>query len=196
MTAPSFFARLSERLLARQVGVFGEVPSDRQIARPASVLIPLFLNGEAIELLFIRRTAELPTHPGQIAFPGGSREPEDADAWEAAKREAQEEIGLKGEDCELLGPLDRLVTFTGFDISPFVARIPHPYRFQAERREVAEILFLPFAPFLDPAAYKPVFRGVRGVEREIPSYWVKGIQVWGVTGFLVQQLVALAKPLL
>jgi 8-oxo-dGTP pyrophosphatase MutT (NUDIX family) len=196
MSEDRFFQRLRERLSDRPVGVFGEVPPDGPIPRPASVLVPLFRVDEAIQLLFIRRTDQLPTHPGQIAFPGGSREPGDSDDWATAKREAQEEIGLRGEDCELLGPLDRLVTFTGFDISPFVARIPHPYAFTPNPGEVAEILILPLSGFLDPAAYQPVNREVRGVARAIPSYLVQGTQVWGVTGYLVQQFLGLAGPLL
>ncbi len=196
MSSPSFFSRLRERLAGRPVGVLGEEFAKGSNPRPASVLIPMFFNGDSIELLFTRRTAELPTHAGQIAFPGGSRETGDADGWVTATREAEEEIGLKGEDCERVGPLDRLITFTGFDISPFVGQIPFPYRFTPNPREVAEILILPFAGFLDPAASKPVVREVRGARREIPSYWVNGIQVWGVTGILVQQLIALARPLL
>jgi 8-oxo-dGTP pyrophosphatase MutT (NUDIX family) len=196
MRTDSFFVRLREQLLNRPVRVVGEVFWEGSAPRSASVLIPIFSNGESFEVLFIRRTDELPTHPGQIAFPGGSRESRDRDAWDAAKREAEEEVGLRGEDCELIGPLDRLITFTGFDVSPFVARIPYPYAFKANPREVAEILILPLEGFLDPSAYRPVMREWRGAAREIPSYWVKGVQVWGVTGYLVQQLISFAKPLL
>ena len=169
MSEDPFFNRLRARLLGRPVGVFGEVSPGEAVPRPASVLISLFRIEGALQILFIRRTEELPTHPGQIAFPGGSREPGDADDWRAATREAREEIGLREEDCEPLGALDRLVTFTGFDISPFVARIPHPYAFKPAPGEVAEILILPFDGFLQPSAYQPVIREFRGVTREIPE---------------------------
>jgi 8-oxo-dGTP pyrophosphatase MutT (NUDIX family) len=196
MIEDAFFDRLRERLSGRPIGVQGEVFPGAPEPRPASVLIPLFAIGRALQILFIRRTEELPTHAGQIAFPGGSREPGDADDWAAATREAHEEIGLREADCDRLGALDRLITFTGFDISPFVARIPHPYRFAPDAGEVAEILILPFAGFFDAGAYQPVLREVRGVAREIPSYLVQNVQVWGVTGYLVRQLVELARPLL
>jgi 8-oxo-dGTP pyrophosphatase MutT (NUDIX family) len=194
MNGEALFDRLRERLSRRPVAVRGDLFAGDAVPRPASVLIPLFLVDSVVHILFIRRTEELPTHPGQIAFPGGSREAGDADGWVTATREAFEEIGLRGSDCELLGPLDRLVTFTGFDVSPFVARIPHPYRFTPNAGEVAEILILPFPEFLDERAYQPVVRDVRGIRREIPSYLVRGIQVWGVTGYLVQQLVELSRP--
>jgi 8-oxo-dGTP pyrophosphatase MutT (NUDIX family) len=196
MSEDSFFDPLRERLSGRPVGVFGEVSPGALEPRPASVLIPLFLREQAPQILVIRRTEELPTHPGQIAFPGGSREPGDADDWATATREAREEIGLREEDCERLGALDRLITFTGFDISPFVARIPHPYRFTPAPGEVAAIHILPLGGFLEASAYQPVVREVRGVAREIPSYLVQGVQVWGVTGYLVQQLLELVRPLL
>ena len=86
--------------------------------RPASVLVPLIERGPALNLILTRRAALLKHHPGQVAFPGGKQDPDDATPLAAALREAREEIGLDGAD--VLGQLDLHETVTGFAVSLFV----------------------------------------------------------------------------
>src|SRR5216683_221450 len=90
-------------------------------AKPAAVLIPV-VDRSAPTVILTQRTADLPSHAGQIAFPGGKIDGEETPAG-AALREAEEEIGLAPALVEPLGYLDLYLTFSGFRIMPMVARI-------------------------------------------------------------------------
>ena len=89
--------------------------------RPAAVLIPVVDRPEPAVLLTLR--TELPSHPGQIAFPGGKIDPHDRTPADAALREAREEIGLAPALIEPIGYLDLYLTFSGYRILPTVARV-------------------------------------------------------------------------
>ena len=114
---------------------------------PAGVLVPLFVQDEELRVLFTQRTLMLKDHRGQIAFPGGVRDPVDETLLATALRETFEEIGLAGEAVEVLGSLPGVTTITGYQILPFVGLIPHPYDFKPSPREVKRLLALPVADF-------------------------------------------------
>ncbi|HUB35913.1 MAG TPA: CoA pyrophosphatase, partial [Solirubrobacteraceae bacterium] len=89
--------------------------------------MPLFEAAPAGDLhaVFTRRRSDLRRHAGEISFPGGRRDPEDADLLHTALREAHEEIGLRPESVRVLGPLPAVSTFvTGYEIHPYVALVP------------------------------------------------------------------------
>src|SRR5205085_3782547 len=92
---------------------------------------------------------ELPSHPGQIAFPGGKIDPHDATPADAALREADEEIGLKHALIEPIGYLDLYLTFSGFRILPTVARVAHDYSLTLNADEVADAFAEPPEFLLD-----------------------------------------------
>ena len=102
-----------------------------QATRPAAVLIPVVDRAEPQVLLTLR--TELPSHPGQIAFPGGKIDPDDPSPAAAALREAAEEIGLARELIEPIGYLDLYLTFSGYRILPTVARVKPGYELSALR---------------------------------------------------------------
>src|SRR5262249_27904155 len=104
--------------------------------RPAAVLIPVVDRAEP-QVLLTQRT-ELPSHPGQIAFPGGKIEPSDATPVAAGLREAQEEIGLTPALIEPIGYLDLYLTFSGFRVLPTLARVAPDYRLTLNAAEVAD----------------------------------------------------------
>ena len=115
--------------------------------RLAAVLVPL----QAERGVWLtRRGALLSQHAGQVSFPGGTIEAGDVSVEAAALREAEEEVGLRREDAELLGRMDDFITGTGFHISPVVALIAAPARFVAAAGEVQEIFCLPFDVLFDP----------------------------------------------
>ena len=103
--------------------------------RPAAVLVPVVDRSEPTVLLTLR--TELPSHPGQIAFPGGKIEPQDHTPAEAALREAAEEIGLARALIEPIGYLDLYLTFSGYRVVPVVARVRPDYRLTLNAAEVA-----------------------------------------------------------
>ena len=93
---------------------------------PAAVLVPLINRPDGLTVLFTERSADLPDHPGQISFPGGRIEPEDADAVAAALREAEEEIALPRDRVQPLGRLADYETVTGYRVTPIVGWVEPP----------------------------------------------------------------------
>ena len=157
---------------------------------PAGVLVPLFVQEEALQVLFTQRTLMVKDHRGQIAFPGGVRDPEDAHLLATALRETEEEIGLAPEAVEVLGTLPSVATITGYHITPFVGLIPYPYDFHPNPREVKRLLALPVAEFYDPERWRSgpyVFQG----RTTRVCYWQNGQEVvWGATARILLNLLA------
>lgn len=194
--AEPLFERIRALLADRQPAVISEALDPGQPLRPASVLVPLFMEGGEPWMVLTRRTEQLSQHPGQISFPGGGRDPGDADAAATALREAQEEIAIDRGQVDLLGPLDQLDTITGFRVSPFVAAVPAGYPYVPAAGEVAAILTLPLRAFLAPGALTVEDREFLGVRRRVYGYFVSGTLVWGVTGRIVHHFLDLVGPLL
>jgi 8-oxo-dGTP pyrophosphatase MutT (NUDIX family) len=131
--------------------------------RVAAVLVPLVLREGGLTVLLTQRADHLSTHAGQISFPGGAREPEDADAIATALREAQEEVGLPPDRVEVIGEFPDYLTATGFRVTPVVGLIHPPFELQADTLEVAEIFEVPFAFLMNPANHEVrVFRWEEG----------------------------------
>jgi 8-oxo-dGTP pyrophosphatase MutT (NUDIX family) len=156
----------------------------------AGVLVPLFATEEEFRVLFIQRTLLVKDHRGQIAFPGGVRDPEDAHLLATALRETQEEIGLAPGAVEVLGTLPPVATITGYHITPFVGLIPHPYDFHPSPREVKRLLTLPVDGFYPPERWRSgpyVFQG----RTTRVCYWQNGQEVvWGATARILLNLLA------
>jgi 8-oxo-dGTP pyrophosphatase MutT (NUDIX family) len=160
-------------------------PAD-QVA--AAVLIPLFrdASGEPHAVL-TRRRADLRRHAGEISFPGGRRDPEDADLRETALREAEEEIGLARTDVRMLGELSPVSTFvTGYLIHPFVGLIPAAQRWRPSPREVDAVLELPLRTLRESKARTPMER--RGIAFETDAYIVAEHLIWGATARILDDL--------
>ncbi|MGH9368773.1 MAG: NUDIX hydrolase [Thermoanaerobaculia bacterium] len=154
--------------------------------RRAGVLVPLFMRGPALWLLLTRRTESVEHHRGQISFPGGAEEPGDATLWHTALRESEEELGICPEDALALGRLSPLVTVTNFYVEPFVAAIPQPYVFRPAEAEIAEVLEVPLAGLLDPAALEK--RRLPGREEPVLFYHYGEMVIWGATARIVEEL--------
>jgi 8-oxo-dGTP pyrophosphatase MutT (NUDIX family) len=157
---------------------------------PAGVLVPLFVQGEELRVLFTQRTLLVKDHRGQIAFPGGVRDPEDSTLLATALRETFEEIGLAPNAVEVLGLLAGVATITGYHITPFVGLIPHPYDFKPSPQEVKRLLALPVADFYPPERWSSgpyIFRG----RTTRVCYWQNGEEVvWGATARILLTLLA------
>ncbi|MFQ5988942.1 MAG: NUDIX hydrolase [Candidatus Methylomirabilales bacterium] len=148
----------------------------------SAVLVPLYHGKEGYEILLIKRTDRVKTHQGQIAFPGGTWEPEDSSPIATALREAHEEIGIRPEDVEVFGELDDTSTATSnFLITPVVGIIPSSYPFELDAGEIAELLSLPLHVLRDPQAFQEEVWEREGgtvrvfVRREGPH------TIWGAT---------------
>ena len=135
----------------------------------ASVLIPIVLRGanqDEPTVLLTRRTHEMSTHSGQIAFPGGKSDPDDRNADATALREAFEEVGLASEYIEVLGRLPTYVTGTAFVITPIVALVRPGFTLVPNPDEVAEAFEVPLEFLMNPAHHKRHAMQWQGVTRE------------------------------
>ena len=160
------------------------------VSRPlvdAAVLVPI-VHGPAPGILLTKRTATLATHAGQVAFPGGRIEPDDASIEAAALREAWEEIGLEASHVELAGRLPDYATGTGFRVHPVVGLLPPGLSFRPSPDEVAEVFLLPLATLLDPDAPQQREAEFRGRARR---FWVwphPDHYIWGATAAILVHL--------
>ncbi len=156
---------------------------------PAAVLIPIIL-GPHPSILLTKRTAHLAKHAGQVSFPGGRIDPEDAHAEAAALREAEEEIALAPHHVELIGRLGDYVTGTGYSITPVLGLLSPGLIFRPNPQEVAAVFELPFATLLDPAAPTRQRHFTRDRWRD---YWVwphPEHHIWGATAGILVHLAA------
>jgi 8-oxo-dGTP pyrophosphatase MutT (NUDIX family) len=160
---------------------------------PAAVLVPLFTRDGVPHVLYTTRSAALSTHAGQIAFPGGRHTAGvDATMLATALREAEEEIGLGAADVEVLGALDPIHTISSnFLITPVVARIPHPYAFRLDPREVDDVFSVPLGVLDDPASIVTETWTIDGRTVPVTSYRHDGRTIWGATQRITASLLDL-----
>jgi 8-oxo-dGTP pyrophosphatase MutT (NUDIX family) len=162
-------------------------------ARPASVLIPLVCVEGSWHVLLIRRSETLPEHRGQVAFPGGARDPEDADAVQTALRETFEEIGVKSDQIRILGRLDELITNSGYILTPVVGIMSWPQLLKLESKEVARAFLIPLSWLADPAHHEERdYQRDDQIRRVIFFDLYDGELLWGISArIMVEFLTAL-----
>ncbi len=157
----------------------------------AAVLAPIVDRDGEDHLLFTRRADHLGEHPGQMSFPGGGAEPEDETILETALREANEEIGLRPDEAEIVGQLDDIRTVTEYAVTPFVGHVPDR-EYERDDSEVAEIVALPLSGLLDPTNFEYERRDHPYYGDIVVHYFhVDGYTVWGATGRILVQLLEL-----
>lgn len=181
---------LGEALLERQDD---RVLSGR--AKPASVLVPLVARDDEVFVWLIRRTETMTNHRGQVAFPGGKRDPEDRDARATALREVHEELGFPPDSIDVLGRLDDVPTTSGFVISPWVGWLEDDLAPRPNESEIARAFCVPLAAFVFERARPQFFRG-KGLTRIVPSWHVDGEIVWGATGRIMGAFASLVRDVM
>jgi len=199
-------ARIRERLLpldaydpvARRIhSDLSRPPSDwlapEGPLQPAAVLVPLVERPEGLSVILTLRAASLRRHSGQIAFPGGRAEPGEA-PWEAALREAQEEIALDPGFVRVAGLGDTYDTVTGYAITPVVGFVREGFRLSPQEAEVAEIFEEPFSFLMDPLNHERRSRDFG--DGRVRRYFAIPHEdrphddrlIWGVTAGIVRML--------
>jgi 8-oxo-dGTP pyrophosphatase MutT (NUDIX family) len=163
----------------------------------ASVLVPLVQRPDGLHVLLTQRTDHLRDHAGQIAFPGGRVEPEDADAVAAALREAEEEIGLPPSAVDVIGRLPHYATITNYIVTPVVALVQPPFTLRLDAFEVAEAFEVPLQFLMTPAHHRRHEFELQGHRRQFlsmpwdgpggdgrPRRWF----IWGATASMLRNL--------
>jgi 8-oxo-dGTP pyrophosphatase MutT (NUDIX family) len=175
---------LQELLL--DAGSHSRVQADEQV--PAAVLVALYESDDGeLRVVLTKRRADLRRHAGEISFPGGRRDPEDATLMDTALREADEEIGLARSEVTVVGALERTSTFvTNYAIHPFVGLLEGTHPWRASKLEVDAVL-------------EPTLREVRagrtrthierrGISFETDAYIFDEQLVWGATARILEGL--------
>ena len=170
-----------------------EIIDDNQaLYRHAAVLIPIFRDNGEYKIIFTKRTNRVEEHKGQISFPGGTREEADRTLLDTALREYAEETGLRAEDIEVLGELDDEATITSnYIVSPFVAVIPWPSRFNISKGEVDEIIEVPISALLDKESLQQGTEFLDGKMVDSYAYHYQGKIIWGATARILNRFLGI-----
>jgi len=176
-------------------------------SRDAAVLIPLFETGGEVHVVLTKRPETMPSHRGEIAFPGGTVQPDvDRSPVDTALREAHEEIGLDPALVEVVVALDRLGTVgSRFVIDPFVGLLAEPPELRADPREVVRVFDVSLSELLHDDTYReehwtfPVSSARPFTELDVVFFELEGETVWGATArilrsFLVRLLGVEGEP--
>jgi 8-oxo-dGTP pyrophosphatase MutT (NUDIX family) len=155
--------------------------------KPAAVLVPIIDRSEPTVLLTLR-TAELASHAGQVAFPGGKIDPADESPVAAALREAREETGLAPTLIEPIGYLDLYLTFSGFRILPTVARVKADFTLLLNPQEVTETFEVPLKFLMTPANHQRKTRDWNGFARDYYAIPYQNRYIWGITAGILRNL--------
>jgi 8-oxo-dGTP pyrophosphatase MutT (NUDIX family) len=159
--------------------------------REAAVLAPVVTREDRPHLMFVKRSADLSSHAGQMAFPGGGREPTDADLRETALREAREEADVDPGETEVVDRLDDIRTTSRYSVRPYVARVPDR-EYAPDGVEVTEVAVLAVEDLIDRSNYDserrdhPYYGDIR-----LHYFRVDGYVVWGATARILAQLLEL-----
>jgi len=156
-------------------------------ARPAAVLFGIVAR-EELTVLLTQRTGSLPTHAGQISFPGGKVEPEDGGPVAAALRESVEEINLDPKFVEPLGFLDGYRTGTGFTIAPVVAILQPGFELKPDPREVDDVFEVPLSFLMNEANHQKHSRDWRGRQRFYYAMPYGERYIWGATAGIIRNM--------
>jgi 8-oxo-dGTP pyrophosphatase MutT (NUDIX family) len=154
----------------------------------AAVLIPLIDRGDDLSVLLTLRADDLRQHAGQISFPGGRLESEDADAVAAALRETEEEIGLRREFIEVIGRLPDHVVISGFRVTPVVGLVRPGFELVLDPTEVAGTFEVPLRHLLDPSTHARRWRRIGEVDVETLDLPWGSFNIWGATAGMLLTL--------
>jgi 8-oxo-dGTP pyrophosphatase MutT (NUDIX family) len=133
----------------------------------------------------------LSTHGGEVAFPGGRRDPEDPDLVFTALREAEEEIGLPPGLVEVIGPLSPLISLHGLKVTPFVGLIPDFVEYRANDAEIAAVFTVPLEFFRQDPRDHTHRIDYQGRSWYVPSYRYGEYKIWGLSAIMIVELVNL-----
>jgi len=160
----------------------------REDRRDAAVLVPVIDRVGGATVLFTKRSEALPTHAGQISFPGGKMDPGDANIMETAFRETKEEIGLDADFIDPVGFMEDYVTGSGFQIAPLVAVISEGFEITPDYNEVDEVFEVPLSFLMNSRNHEIHSREWRGAQRLFYAMPYEERFIWGATAGMLRSL--------
>ncbi|MEQ8842438.1 MAG: CoA pyrophosphatase [Acidimicrobiales bacterium] len=170
----------------------GAVPDD---AHDSAVMCLLYEEDGEPHVVLTRRSPKMRLHAHEVAFPGGRRDPEDPDLWATAVREAEEEVALDASTIQRVGSLDSFVTVGSRTlVTPFVAVTERRPLLVPSPAEVESVRHVALAELLQAEVWREEIWPLRhfGAPRAITFFELEGDTVWGATGAMLRQLLAIA----
>lgn len=163
------------------------LPKGRKL-RSAGVLVPIEIRDDIPHVILTKRASHLKHHPGQIAFPGGKQDENDADVIAAALREAREEIGLPSGIVDVLGTLPTHETVTSFSVTPVLGHVRDTFDVIPEPGEVDEVFRVPLAHVTTSARFSVQSRRWQGQRRHYFTVPFGPYYIWGATARILRGL--------
>mgnify|MGYP001163524965 FL=1 len=151
----------------------------------AAVLFPLIEKNNELKVILTTRSKDLPSHPGQVCFPGGKLEKTDKNIIECAKRESFEEVGIKNDQINLLGQLDDCITGTNFKVTPVIGLIDSNYIPVLQEKEVADIFEVPLDYFIEKNNQKIEYANYKDKSYSYYQYNWENKKIWGSTARII-----------
>lgn len=156
----------------------------------SAVLMPITNHGSEPQIILTQRSAHLSRHAGEVCFPGGKKDDSDGSLLETALRESQEEVGLEQQHVlEVVGQLRPLVSRSGLNVVPYVAIVDKEAPLVPNLDELDSIFKVPLPFFLDSDNVQSQEIEYRGQNITIPVFYFEGYSIWGLTAFLIVDLV-------
>jgi 8-oxo-dGTP pyrophosphatase MutT (NUDIX family) len=162
-------------------------PEERRPLTPSAVLVPIVARAEPT-VLFTRRSIALSRHAGQVSFPGGAADPDDASPAATALRELQEETGIAPSFVTVAGYLEAYETITGFLVLPVVGLVAEGFALAPDAREVDAVFEVPLGFLLDPASCREDAREFKGSTRRFYVFEYESHYIWGATAAMLRTL--------
>ena len=162
--------------------------------QPAGVLIAFFDRPDTgLSMLLTQRSAELNHHAGQISFPGGRMEADDADIGVTALRETHEEVGIAPGQVTVIGYLEAMPTITGYAVTPVVGLVSNTIELNIDRTEVDFTFEVPLSFLLDSGNRRVVDRDLYGQKVPMTEFQYEGHRIWGATAFIILEFIKIVK---
>jgi 8-oxo-dGTP pyrophosphatase MutT (NUDIX family) len=156
--------------------------------RPAGVLVPIVERRAGLTVLLTARSADLKQHAGQVSFPGGGMEPQDADIVETALRETHEEVGIEPGLVDVAGFLRPRPTVTGYAVTPVVGLVVSQFELRIDPVEVDSAFEVPLEFLMDARNETHYQREFDGVTYDVTSIYYEGYDIWGATAGIISSL--------
>jgi len=190
---PGFEAQ--KLMIGRVLPMPPKVPDN---ARPSAVLCLLFPKDGRLTVLLMKRREDGTAHSGQVSFPGGSYEQQDADYKATALREAQEEVGIMSAEVEVLGALTSLyIPVSNFNVYPFVGFSTKPPEYRLSHAEVSHVLEVPLEELFHESRKTitdVISPAMPNIIRQVNAYQLAdGTIIWGATAMMLSELEAVMK---
>ena len=168
------------RKLAKRLEDYQPKSSDEKLPQ-AAVLILCYEKEDDLFFIMTERSNSLPSHPGEVAFPGGKKEEQDQNLMYTALREAAEEISINPDKVKILGNLDPLESRFGLSVTPYIGVLGENFELKANPDEVAEIFHLPLSFFKNEPSIKRGVTNFKGETFDTPVIIYENHEIWGLT---------------